>query len=106
MVVAAGVRDFAAAAPGWSPAERALRDQDRVRSAGGRFFVTSRGWPTEVVVELRSPTRRHRVERPSGRPPPGRDAGHRGGRGREPAVRRGRTSWKRLPRSGRGTGSS
>ncbi|WP_233542845.1 sensor histidine kinase [Kocuria tytonis] len=52
-VVVAGVRDFGRGGARVVPGGGLSGIQDRIRSAGGRFFVTSPvGGPTEVVVEL------------------------------------------------------
>ncbi|WIW67690.1 histidine kinase [Kocuria sp. ChxB] len=52
-VVVAGVRDFGRGGARVVPGGGLSGIQDRIRSAGGRFFVTSpAGGPTEVVVEL------------------------------------------------------
>ena len=52
-VVVAGVRDFGRGGARVLPGGGLSGIEDRIRSAGGRFFVTSPvGGPTEVVVEL------------------------------------------------------
>ena len=52
-VVVAGVRDFGRGGARVVPGGGLSGIQDRIRSAGGRFFVTSpAGGPTEVIVEL------------------------------------------------------
>ncbi|MDO4918944.1 histidine kinase [Kocuria sp.] len=57
-VVVAGVRDFGRGGARVLPGGGLSGIQDRIRSAGGRFFVTSPvGGPTEVVVELPLPGR-------------------------------------------------
>ncbi|MCR4526467.1 sensor histidine kinase [Kocuria rhizophila] len=52
-VVVAGVRDFGRGGARVVPGGGLSGIQDRIRSAGGRFFVASpAGGPTEVIVEL------------------------------------------------------
>ena len=52
-IVVAGVRDFGRGGARVVPGGGLSGIQDRIRSAGGRFFVNSpAGGPTEVIVEL------------------------------------------------------
>ena len=52
-VVVAGVRDFGRGGARVVPGGGLSGIQDRIRSAGGRFFVDSpAGGPTEIIVEL------------------------------------------------------
>ena len=70
-IVVAGVRDFGRGGARVVPGGGLSGIQDRIRSAGGRFFVNSpAGGPTEVIVELPltgvPPTTTHSAPRASG----------------------------------------